>query len=504
MCKKTFSFLMVMCVAMMAMAQTKSVNIECGGLEKALAGDYTFSSIVINGTMDVRDFVCINDNATNIESIDLSGCSIMSYDSRDEQYLGIHTHFEADEVPPSAFLGFVNLRSVLLPANVKSIGEGAFAGCEQLTSVKNTSSIEKIGNFSFSGCVALTGVEMPTTLRRIGDYAFDKCTSLEQLDLSLCGQLTYIGVRAFAQNTHLATVKLPTTLATIDDAAFAGCKELTSVVMPAGLKRMGEGVFAACSQLTSVDMSQCNIEQLPAWTFSACSLLSNVELPQTLTSIGEGAFGYCVSMQKIALPASVNRLHDFAFAGCCAMKSLEFMPEGVETIGRYAFYHNTSATSTIIPRTVTYIDDHAFDGCISSVNFYSFREMPADLGEMVFANMDVENKTLHVETVSLPIYESMAQWSDFGTINPATGTEEVEADSQVKVMFEHYNLKVVASSEIEDICLYETSGMMLHTAQPRANETVIDTRAYANNIYVLKITTAGGNQTVLKVARVIR
>ena len=503
--RKTISFLTVLCVAVMAVAQDKIVNIECGGLEEALAGDYSFKSLTIKGSIDVRDFVCINNNATAIESIDLSGCSIELYDSRDEQYLGIHTHFEAGEIPPTAFLGFTNLKTVKLPLTVKSIAEGAFAGCESLVSVTGCSSIESIGDFAFSGCVALDEVEFSAALRRVGDYAFDKCTTLGCIDLSNCSDLAYIGVRAFAQNTQLSSIKLPACLTAIRDAAFAGCGALESVILPAGIVDMGEGVFAACTQLKSVDMSQCrNMEELPAWTFSACSNLMYVELPQSLEIIGEGAFGHCLSLQTIALPASVNRLHDFAFAGCCAMKVLDFMPEGVETIGRYAFYHNTSASYTVIPRTVSYIDDHAFDGCISSDIFYSFRELPADLGEMVFANMDVEKKTLNVETASVPIYKSTAQWNDFGTINAATAVENVDKSDDVKVVFENYNLKVVASQEIEDIRLFDVSGMALYMAQPRTQEVVIDTQAYAHNIYILQVATVDGKQTILKIARVIR
>ena len=502
--RKTISFLLVLCVAIVAVAQNKTVTIECGGLEKALSGDYSFKSITINGSMDVRDFVCINNHATDIESIDLSGCSIEMYDSRDEQYLGIHTHFAAGEIPPSAFLGFTRLTTVKLPSDVRSIAEGAFAGCESLVSVTGSSSIEHIGDFAFSGCVALNEIELPATLCRVGDYAFDKCVSLPQLDLSACPRLSYIGVRAFAQNTQLASIKLPAQLSTIADAAFASCSGVESVVLPTGLVNIGEGVFAACTQLVSVDMSQCTVKDLPAWTFSACTHLSNVELPESIGSIGEGAFAHCISMQMIALPSSVNTLHDFAFAGCCAMKALNFMPEGVESIGRYAFYHNTTAEYTVIPRTVSYIDDHAFDGCISSDIFYSFREMPADLGEMVFANMDVEQKTLNVETVSVPIYESMEQWNDFGVINAATGVDEVEVADDVKVVFENYTLKVVSAQEIEDIRLFDISGVMLYMAQPRTYNVDIDTRAYANNIYLLQVATVDGRQVVLKVARVIR
>ena len=103
-----------------------------------------------------------------------------------------------------------------------------------------------------------------------------------------------------------------------------------------------------------------------------------------------------------------------------------------------------------------------------------------------------------------PIYESMPQWSDFGTINRASDSEDIEIDDSIKVIFENYNLKVVASQDIEDLRLFDISGMMLCAVQPGTCEAVIDTHAYSNNIYLLQITSVDGKQTVLKVARIIR
>lgn len=504
MAKRTISLFVILCIALMAFAQNRTVNIECGGLEQALAGNYSFKSITINGSMDVRDFACINDNAMTITAIDLSGCTIQSYDSRDEQYLGIHTHFEAGTIPPTAFGGFAHLESVILPANVKAIGEGAFAGCVNLTSVTGCSSLEKIDNYAFSGCALLDEMELPATLREIGDYAFDKCSSMSHIDLSTCLQLTSIGKRAFAQNTTLATVKFPNTLNAICDAAFAGCEQLREVLLPQSLSVMGAGVFAACTDLQKVDMSQCGIEKISPWTFSACSLLSQVLLPESVVAIEEGAFSYCESLRSIALPLGVAELDAFAFAGCSALEALNFMPEGLEEIGRYAFYHNTAAEQTIIPTTVSYIDDHAFDGCVNSVDVYSMRELPAELGEMVFANMQVENKTLYVLASSIPIYEGMEQWKDFGLIDRATEIEDVEVAENFKVYFEQYNLTIESSQAMSEVRLYDTAGMMLSHVQPDDSRAVVDTRSFAGNIYLLSITTADGQHTVFKVARVIR
>lgn len=502
--KKIAILLSALCLAFVAQAQTKTVDITAGTLENALSGDYAFTDLVVSGTMDVRDFACINENAITLTSIDLSGCAIAAYDSRDEQYLGYRTHFDSNAIPPSAFFGFTELERVVLPASITVIGDGAFAGCDKLTIVTGNDAVEVIGDYAFSGCTALEEIALPNTLKRIGDYAFDKCKTLTSVDMSDCDRLAYIGKRAFAQNTSLSTVKLSNGVKTLGEAAFAGCSMLQNVTMPAGVSDCGIGVFAGCSMLSRADISQCTLDTLPAWTFSGCSELGEVLLPESLSAIGEGAFYYCLALPSVNLPLGIEYLDSFAFAGCSALQSIDFMPEGLESIGRYTFYQNISVDSVTIPATTSYIGDHAFDGCVNAATFSTEREMPAELGELVFANMNVEEKTLSVPTESVVIYEATAQWQDFGEINGATAVEEVVADNAFKVMFEQYNLVVTSTQDMTEVRMYDTAGILLARVSPNACRAMIDTRSFVGNIFLLQVTTADGQQAVTKVARIIR
>ncbi len=503
--KKTlFLSAILLCVSFIAQSQNKTLNITQGGLEAALNGDYAFTTLTVSGAMDVRDFACLNENAMNITSIDLSGCNIVAYDSRDEQYLGYRTHFEANTIPPSAFLGFKELKTVTLPASVVAIGDGAFAGCENLTTIVGGEAIEMIGDYAFSGCDMLRDITLSTSLYRIGDYAFDKCASLVEVNLSACQNLAYVGKRAFAQNALLATVKMPQEVGAIGDAAFAGCGNLTLVEMPQNINNIATGVFAACTSLQKIDLSQSNISVLPAWIFSGCCSLTDVALPNALSNIGEGAFYYCTSLSMIQLPIGIESIDDFSFAGCSGLNEVTFLPDGMETIGRYSFYQNTAVDSVILPASVAYIGDHAFDGCINANSFDTPREIPAELGEMVFANMEVEQKTLTVPSEGVIIYQSTAQWQDFGKISASTGLEDVIIRNDLKAVFHQYNLVVSSQQEMTDVRLYDTAGMLLAHSTTRTQEVTIDTRAFAGNIYLLQVTTADGNTVVTKVARVIR
>lgn len=500
--KKISVLYILLCVMMIAQAQDKVVKINAGGLEDALAGNYAFTTLTISGSVDVRDFACINENASHITSIDMSGCMVDGYDSRDERYMGYHTHFEAQSIPPSAFFGFASLERVVLPQGVRVIGEGAFAGCEQLTSIEGGEYITEIGDYAFSGCVELTRFMFSPTLRHIGDYAFDKCSQLLNVDVSKCHQLHYIGKRAFASATSLMSFIFPERVSIIGDAAFAGCNALTDITMPQ-VESMGVGVWAACSSLQRIDVTNATLRELPAWTFSGCQSVTEVLLPESVKSIGVGAFYYCNSLQRVELPIVLEYIDSFSFAGCDNLQSVTFIPDGVERIGRYAFYHDIAVDSVVLPASVSYIGDHAFDGCINAASFDTPREIPAELGEMVFANMDVEHKTLRVAAESVVIYESTAQWQDFGSIVGTTGIDDVTVRSDVEAVFEQYNLVVTSERELCDVRLYDVSGILLSHKTMRANEVIIDTHPFAANIYVLQVTTTDGRTAVTKVARVI-
>ncbi len=65
-----------------------------------------------------------------------------------------------------------NLKNVILPDSVKSIGNSAFSGCSALTSVTIGENVKSIGIYAFFNCLSLKSIKLSDTTTEIGDSAF--------------------------------------------------------------------------------------------------------------------------------------------------------------------------------------------------------------------------------------------------------------------------------------------------------------------------------------------
>jgi hypothetical protein len=118
----------------------------------------------------------------------------------------------------SAFYENPNVRSVVIPDSVKTIGMQAFNGCTGLISVRISNNVTTINNATFSGCKNLTSIKLGSNLKTIIHHAFSGCSSLK-------------------------SIIIPEGVTTIEEGAFNGCYDLKSAVIPKSVTTIGRGIF---------------------------------------------------------------------------------------------------------------------------------------------------------------------------------------------------------------------------------------------------------------------
>lgn len=101
-----------------------------------------------------------------------------------------------------------------------------------------------IGDKSFAGCTEMRTVDLPRNLVSIGEGAFAN-TGLK--DLVIPESVRTIGDRAFEKNEFLQEVYIDEGVREIGFSAFWRCTSLRNVTIPASVEMIGQYAFAECS-----------------------------------------------------------------------------------------------------------------------------------------------------------------------------------------------------------------------------------------------------------------
>lgn len=132
-------------------------------------------------------------------------------------------------------------------------GWGTFADNKQitkcdLTGVTGWGATPTLPDHAFINCTTLQEVVLPDDVRVIGEYAFGNCSALTTVSLS---QVVQIDKCAFQNCTSLAELALDNVTA-IDGDAFYGCTSLQTLKIPK-CTRFDSYIVTGCSSLTRIE-----------------------------------------------------------------------------------------------------------------------------------------------------------------------------------------------------------------------------------------------------------
>lgn len=162
--------------------------------------------------------------------------------------------------------------------------------------------------------------------------------------------VTAIGVSAFARNSALTSVILPTGLISVGHDSFSRCTGLLAVTIPASVTSIASAAFGSCPKLAGITVLPGN------QAFSSQDGFLLTADGKTLVKCPAGTTG------DLAVPSYVTTIADHAFVGCASLSAIT-IPSSVTSIGNWAFEGCARLVTITIPSSVTGIGWRAFIGC---------------------------------------------------------------------------------------------------------------------------------------------
>lgn len=252
------------------------------------------------------------------------------------------------------------LTSVTFENCTVKMGEYAFAECSNLESVdmsKANISLDTESNalpgFTFQNCAKLSSVILPKNIKTIGNNAFQNCTSLVEINID---SVETVGANAFNGCSSLATVSAAN-LNLVQGSAFGSCYKLTTIVRDSSLPiSLGEYSFRGCN-LSNTEFN--NVISLGACAFNNSQVkrcvFNYVDPKDGSTPDFTGAFASAKNVEYVEIN-NLTSLSDSLFTA--ATVDTVYAPE-VKNINANAF-KNASFSNLTFSSEYLHIYQNAF------------------------------------------------------------------------------------------------------------------------------------------------
>lgn len=323
------------------------------------------------GTLDDTGKLSITGTGTSLDKLlrnvlgdDASELTSLSFDTDTIEVIGDNW---CNNYKSSSEVYFPNLAGeLILPNNLKTIGNLAFQECKRFTGfLIIPDNVTSIGQYAFYYCKGFTGdLIIPDSVTKIGSGAFRGCYGFD------------------------GTLTLSNRLQTIPAQCFYDCLHLKGdLVIPAGVKTISDSAFGS---------SASNASKFKGGTLT---------LPDSVTTIEYCAFRSCGFTGILVLPNNLKTIGNYAFQYCDGFTGNLVIPENVTTIGQGAFYDCKGFTSTlIIPNSVTSIGKETFYNC-SNIAYINIGTGITSMGTGIFKVSNETNTILRTSNEVVKAYD---------------------------------------------------------------------------------------------------
>ena len=298
---------------------------------------------------------------------------------------------EVEYIPSYLCYEMNNLKEIIIPNSVTSIGYDAFIYCSGLTSVTIGENVTSIRDDAFDGCYNITSVIW--NAKNCNDFDYNEAPFYSYASaitsFTFGEKVEHIPANLCRNMSDLKEITIPSSVLSIGDDAFYECDSLNSVIWNAkncdNINKEAHPFVDLpyyCSNITSFTFGD-EVEHIPAYLCYGMSNLKEITV-SNVTSIGDRAFYDCANLNKVYYTASVNDWLELNFTKASnnpiyyadnlyinneLLTDLEIT--SVDSINDYAFYNCKSIKTIEIGENVISIGDKAFYECnnLSRVNY---------------------------------------------------------------------------------------------------------------------------------------
>ena len=558
--KKVICTLLVVALCLTSAPLQGFVGMEWQGLPEISFGEFElpkidFSSWFTSEAKAVEEqyvdgyyTYTVTDNKATIVSVDTSISGDIIIPEKFENYV-------VAQIERWAFEGCENITAIVIPGNIKEIGDYAFSGCSQLSSI-DLGNTEILGSYIFEESTSLKTVIIPKEVTEasytltdssVETVTFEEgianipeyiCYNAEQLKNVTIYEKTntedeyVIGKYAFS-GTNISDIQLPKSLNEIGESAFSNCESLETIVIPNDVTVIKDDAFSNCSNVVSITLNEGLVEignyafygtmiqslstpkalkTIGCYAFADCTALKNVVFNEGLEGIYHCAFSGTI-IESVILPSTVKSMacepglkYISCFDGAGCLTNVEFSAASngeTSIIPEYALYNCPSIETVIIPDTVVSIGNGAFSGCTKIWNIV-LNEGLKKIGKCAFSGTAIESITIPYTVSTMhdqPVFESLNSCL-YGAekLTKVVFAEAPDGKSSIIPDYALYNCNsvetVVLPECINSIGEYAFSGTKIGSFVAPENLVNIGTSAFEDCLFLKNITLNNGLQEI--------
>ena len=303
-----------------------------------------------------------------------------------------------------AFIGCSGLTSLSIPGSVKTIGKYAFMACRGLNAVYITN-LEAWCGFNFIAEYAnydnplayalhfyINGEEVkdlviPETVTSIGNFVFHCCPGLTSVTIP--NNVEHIGKGAFSNCRDLASITIGNGVKSIGRSAFYNCSALTAVHIN-DLNAWCKIQFEEYNSANPLNVAQHlymngkevknliipnSVTTIARGAFYGCSGLTSVTIPNNVTSIGQSAFSDCSGLTSVNIGNGITKI-DYAFQNCTSLSDVYCYAEQVPETSRATFFDSEN-TNSIIQNATLHVPAASIEAYSNADPWKDFKEIVA-------------------------------------------------------------------------------------------------------------------------------